>query len=137
MMWPCRPYRPRACRADRYGPTSVDRSGGIRIVDPVPQLSVRDPGPGGTVLISRQGPSELVERPQHEPLRDDATVQDVERGGLPPDLALQPARGLGQISGELVAQGVPLGGELDELGPQAAQLSINRNGHVLTSLRRE
>src|SRR6266545_81220 len=89
-----------------------------RGVDPVPQLLVRDPVAGGPVLLHGQRPSELVERPQDEPLADDAAVQRVEGGGLPPHLALQPAGGRGQVPFELSPQGVSFGGELDELRAQ-------------------
>ena len=80
--------------------------------------------------------AELVEGPQHEPLTDDPAVQRVKRGGLPPHLALKPARRRGQVPLELRPQRVTLGGQLYELGPRIGRRGgIDGRGHVVTSLR--
>ena len=95
-----------------------------RIADAVTDLSIGDAFLGGDELRRGQRSAKLVERAQHEALRDDPTVQRIERGGLPPDLALQPARGRRKVALELGAERVTLGAQFDD----AAPILIGRRG---------
>src|SRR6185369_9632556 len=50
-------------------------------------------------------------------------VQRIERGGLPPDLALQPARGRRKVALELGTERVTLGAQFDDAVPLIGHVS--------------
>lgn len=62
-------------------------SGRIDRFNAIPVLRVRDCITRRPVLISRQRPAELGQRPEHESLTGDPAVEPVELGGLAPYLA--------------------------------------------------